>query len=72
MTKTYLNKRRFTEHELLYLVQRINKDIIDLTYRIVDEVAEIVTIKFADGFKREVNVCGDSLHALTIDVLNRI
>jgi len=72
MLKTYINKRRFVEHELLYLTQRISGEIANITYEIENDVSEIVTIYFQGRFERQVNVTGDSLRFLAIEVLNRI
>ena len=75
MDNVYEQKDTFVRHELLQLVQAIDKDVLRLEYQVHKTGEETVTIVYltscGEHFK-PVNVTGDSLSALTRDVLKYI
>ncbi len=75
MDNGYEQKDIFVRHELLQLVQAIDKDVLRLEYRLHKTGEESVTIVYltscGEHFK-PVNVTGDSLKSLTMDVIRRI
>ena len=72
MNKVHEQKDSFVRHELLTLMQAIDKDILRLEYRVHNNGEETVTIVWltstGDVYK-PINVTGDSLAALAWDVL---
>lgn len=76
MDKVHEQKFNFVRHELLQLIKAIDRDILKAEYEILDDEIEIVTVYWltSEGFSsdRKVNVTGDSLQALTRDVLKVI
>lgn len=75
MDNVYEQKDTFVRHELLQLVQAIDKDVLRLEYQVHKTGEETVTIVYltscGEHFK-PVNVTGDSLSALTRDILKYI
>lgn len=75
MDNVYEQKDIFVRHELLQLVQAIDKDVLRLEYRLHKTGEETITIVYltscGEHFK-PVNVTGDSLKSLTMDVIRRI
>lgn len=75
MDKVYEQKNIFIRGKLLQLVQAIDKDVLRLDYRLHKTGEETVTIVYltscGEHFK-PVNVTGDSLKSLTMDVIRRI
>ena len=71
MSKCKEEKKAFVEEELQWMIQKINKDVYELVYKESHE-GETVKIVFKDGYQRNINVSGDSLQALTEDVLARL
>ena len=75
MNKVHEQKDIFVRHELLMLMQAIDKDILRLEYRVHNNGEETVTIVWltstGDVYK-PINVTGDSLAALARDVLKYI
>lgn len=75
MDNVYEKKDIFVRHELLQLVQAIDKDVLRLEYQVHKTGEETVTIVYltscGEHFK-PVNVTGDSLKSLTMDVIRRI
>lgn len=72
MNKIHEQKYFFCRHELLALVQAIDKDVLRLEYEVHASKEETVTIVYltkAGEYGRTVNVTGDSLVALSRDVL---
>lgn len=69
-------KFNFVRHELLNLLQAIDRDIIDVEYQICkgEEYVEIQWLnhKTDHTYCKKVCVSGDSLKAITIDVLRKI
>lgn len=69
-------KFNFVRHELLNLLQAIDHDIIDVEYQICmgEEYVEIQWLnhKTDHTYCKKVCVSGDSLKAITIDVLKKI
>ena len=75
MNKVHEEKDSFCRHELLQLVQAIDKEILRLEYRLHKDGMETVTIvwltKSGEVYK-PINVTADSLLALARDVLKYI
>jgi len=67
----YEEKKAFVENELQALVKKINKEVLSVDYE-REGYCEAVGIYFLDGYKRVVSVSGDSLQAVTEDVLTRL
>jgi hypothetical protein len=75
MNNVYEQKDIFVRHELLQLVQAIDKKVLRLEYRFHKDGMETVTIvwltKSGEVYK-PINVTADSLLALARDVLKYI
>lgn len=72
MNNVYEQKYNFCRHELLALVQDIDKDILRLEYTLHSSGEETVTIIWLSStgsVHKPISVTGDSLSALTRDVL---
>jgi uncharacterized protein (DUF1786 family) len=62
------NKRDFVR-ELGELIRRYSReDIAALTYHKDDDGFEAVTIRFGNGYEKSLNVTGDSVIAIMVDV----
>ncbi|MBR1823283.1 MAG: hypothetical protein IJ779_03500 [Ruminococcus sp.] len=72
MTDEQKRKDSFVRHELRFLVRAIDKDITDISYTVTDVGEEEVTVTWHNGYKRRINVTGDSFKAIVWDVLRRI
>jgi len=75
MNKVHEQKDIFVRHELLTLMQAIDKDILRLEYRVHANGEETVTIVWLTStgeVYKPINVTGDSLAALARDVLKYI
>ena len=75
MDNVYEQKDIFCNHELLVLVQAIDKNILRLEYKLFDDGLEIVTIVWlteSGEVYKPINVTADSLLALARDVLKYI
>ena len=75
MDKVHEQKYEFCRHELLQLVQAIDKQILRLEYEVDEYGMETVTIvwltKSYEAYKM-INVTADSLAAMARDVLKYI
>lgn len=75
MDKVYEQKDIFVRHELLQLVQAIDKKVLRLEYRVHKNGMETVTIVWlteSGEVYKPINVTADSLLALARDVLKYI
>lgn len=75
MDKVHEQKENFCRHELLQLIQAIEKDVLRLEYMIHESGVETVSIVYltkTELYSRTINVTGDSLAALARDVLKYI
>jgi hypothetical protein len=75
MNNVYEQKDIFVKHELLMLVQAIDKKILRLEYRLHKNGMETVTIVWlteSGEVYKPINVTADSLLALARDVLKYI
>ena len=70
----YEKKEIFIRHELLQLVQEIDKKILRLEYEVEDgdETVYIVWLQSYGEYRKAVNVTADSFAALARDVLKYI
>ena len=76
MDKMQEENFEFVRHELLTLLQAIDRDIIDVEYQVCngEEYVEIQWLnhKIDHTYCKKVCVSADSLKALTVDVLKRV
>ena len=74
MVNVYEQKYEFCRHELLALVQAIDKQILRLEYEIDDgqETVYIVWLQSYGEYRKPINVTADSLAAMARDVLKYI
>lgn len=72
MTEEQQKKDSFVRHELRALLQAIDRDITDVSYSVEENGEEFALITWQNGYKRRINVSGDSLRALVWDTLRRI
>lgn len=72
MTDEQKRKSSFVYNELWLLIRAIDKDITDISYSVTDVEEEEVTVTWQNGYKRRINVTGDSLKGIVWDVLRRI
>ncbi len=73
MTEVQREKEQFVECQLYPLLDKINHNILYVDYQVEENGEEFVVITFAEPLaERRVRVTGDSLKALTEDVLRRI
>lgn len=74
MDNVYEQKYEFCRHELLALVQAIDKQILRLEYEIDDgqETVYIVWLQSYGEYRKPINVTADSLAAMARDVLKYI
>lgn len=72
MTAEQCRKDSFVRHELRELLQAIDRDITDVSYSVEENGEEFALITWQNGYKRRINVSGDSLRALVWDTLRRI
>lgn len=73
MNKEQQEKSEFVSCELSALVKKTNPDIIRLKYDYCEALrTEFVQIDFTNDFHKRINVTGDSLLAITKDVLRHI
>ena len=75
MDKVYEQKDIFVRHELLQLVQAIDKKVLRLEYRFHKDGMETVTIVWfteSGEVYKPINVTADSLAAMARDVLKYI
>lgn len=75
MNNVYEQKDIFVRHELLQLVQAIDKKVLRLEYRLHKNGMETVTIVWlteSGEVYKPINVTADSLLALARDVLKYI
>lgn len=70
-TEVELEKKVFVENELFNLLKHIDSDIQQVTYE-TNGIFEVVTVTYAKHSSKYINVTGDSLKALTQDVLKKI
>lgn len=72
MDKVYEQKENFCRHELLVLVQAIDKQILRLEYEVDEngqETVYIVWLQSYGEYRKPINVTADSLAAMARDVL---
>lgn len=76
MTDVQMKKDSFVRWELLALLQKIDRDILSIEYQIIgsEEFVQISWLNHSTGEKYHKRICvtGDSLKALTTDVLCHI
>jgi hypothetical protein len=73
MNEVQREKEQFVECQLYPLLDKINHNILYADYVIDKDDEEFVVITFAEPLaERRVRVTGDSLKALTTDVLRHI
>lgn len=76
MTEEQERKDRFVCHELRYLLQAIDRDIINTEYQVIggEEFVQIDWLLHGSGhdYHKKILVTADSLKALTIDVIRHI
>lgn len=73
MTEVQREKEMFVECQLYPLLDKINHNILYADYVVEKNGEEFVIISFAEPLsERRVRVTGDSLQALTMDVLRHI
>ena len=73
MTEVQREKEQFVECQLYPLLDKINHNILYAEYQVEENGEEFVVITFAEPLaERRVRVTGDSLKALTTDVLRHI
>lgn len=73
MTEVQREKEQFVECQLYPLLDKINHNILYAEYQVEENGEEFVVITFAEPLaERRVRVTGDSLKALTADVLRQI
>ena len=73
MTEVQREKEQFVECQLYPLLDKIDHNILYADYQVEENGEEFVVITFAEPLaERRVRVTGDSLKALTEDVLRRI
>lgn len=72
MTDEQKRKSSFVYNELWLLIRAIDKNITNISYSVTDAEEEEVTVTWQNGFKRRINVTGDSLKGIVWDVLRRI
>lgn len=66
----YAEKSSFADVALFALLSVIDDDVVHTEYARIEATGkERVTIIYRNGFQRDVNVTGDSLKAMAIDVL---
>jgi len=72
MDSVYEQKDIFVRHELLMLVQAIDKKILRLEYEVSEDGQETVYIVWLQSYgeyRKPINVTADSLAAMARDVL---
>ena len=62
------NKADFTAELGALLAKYSREDIAALTYHMDDDGFEAVTIRFESGYEKTVNVTGDRVIAIMVDV----
>jgi len=75
MDSVYEQKDIFVRHELLMLVQAIDKKILRLEYEVSEDGQETVYIVWLQSYgeyRKPINVTADSLAAMARDVLNNL
>ena len=73
MTEVQREKEQFVECQLYPLLDKINHNILYADYQVEENGEEFVVITFAEPLaESRVRVTGDSLKALTENVLRRI
>lgn len=72
MNKIHEQKYMFCRHELLMLVQAIDKQVLRLEYEVDEDGQETVYIVWLQSYgeyRKPINVTADSLAAMARDVL---
>ena len=64
----YEEKEAFVRESLSVVLAYICSSFVDVKYK-AESGREIVTVSFNNGYRRNINVTGDSLRSLAIDVL---
>ncbi len=75
MDSVYEQKDIFVRHELLMLVQAIDKKILRLEYEVSEDGQETVYIVWLQSYgeyRKPINVTANSLAAMARDVLNNL
>jgi hypothetical protein len=73
VTEVQREKEQFVECQLYPLLDKINHNILYADYQVEENGEEFVVITFAEPLaEHRVRVTGDSLKALTTDVLRHI
>lgn len=73
MTKVQHEKELFVEIKLYPLLDAIDHNILYAEYEVDDKGKEYVVVTYANPMSsRRIEVTGDSLQALTMDVLKKL
>lgn len=72
MTQVQEEKWLFVSGCLAPLIMRIDPSVEQVWYSVTDTGKESVTVQWSAIHSRCINVTGDSLHALALDVLSKI
>ena len=72
MNHEQLKKKIFTEKHLQALVKAFNPYVMYLEYQVRSPASEYVIITFRSGSPKAINVSGDSLQYIAIDVLGKL
>lgn len=75
--ETFEAKKNFVTRELSRCIAASHPGVVKLEYHMHDDgdgwqYDEIVIIRFDSGFTKRVNVTGNSLHAIVVDVLSAL
>ncbi len=67
------NKKSFVEDELSALLKRICDNIVSVEYIATqNDCKEVVIVTYENKYVKAINVTGDSLYAIVVDVLRGI
>ena len=72
MTDEQLQKKLFVKRYLKGLMRALDESIINIQYKVTDENDEFVLIIRRDANRKMVNITGDSLFAITRDVIGSL
>ncbi len=72
MSREQLEKKIFTENHLQALVKAFNPYVVCLEFQARSPASEYVIISFRSGSPKIINVSGDSLQYIAIDVLGKL
>ena len=72
MTDEQLQKKQFVKRYLKGLMRALDESIISIQYKVTDENDEFVLIVRRNANRKMVNITGDSLFAITRDVIGSL